>query len=78
MNSILKRGVRRSSIILGLLVYCCFLLRKIGLKMYLLRFIWKLLLFLFKIGTLLLGYSTERSVGKVLEGLPLETVYFMH
>ena len=46
--------------------------------MYLLRFIWKLLLFLFKIGTLLLGYSTERSVGKVLEGLPLETVYFMH
>ncbi len=33
--------------------------------MYLLRFIWKLLLFLFKkIGTLLLGYSTERSVGK--------------
>ena len=45
--------------------------------MYLLRFIWKLLLFLFKIGTLLLGYSTE-SVGKVLEGLPLETVYFMH
>ena len=44
--------------------------------MYLLRFIWKLLLFLFKIGTLLLGYSTERSVGKVLEGLPLETVYF--
>ena len=52
------------------------LLRKIGLKMYLLRFIWKLLLFYLKIGTLLLGYSTERSVGKVLEGLPLETVYF--
>lgn len=46
--------------------------------MYLLRFIWKLLLFYLKIGTLLLGYSTERSVGKVLEGLPLETVYFMH
>ena len=44
--------------------------------MYLLRFIWKLLLFYLKIGTLLLGYSTERSVGKVLEGLPLETVYF--
>ena len=32
--------------------------------MYLLRFIWKLLLFYLKIGTLLLGYSTERSVGK--------------